>query len=520
MGGDRTGTGLTKEDHTMSRISRRQLLGRSAAVSAAVWAGASLGVSPWLRAAGANDAIRLAVVGVGSRVKGGGMGRGEVRHFRAIPGVRVVALCDVDSANLGPEVEKLQKNHEPAAAYADVRKLLDNKDIDAIVVTTPNHWHALVTVWACQAGKDVYVQKPAAYNIFEGRQMVAAARKYRRIVQCPNVSRSQNGGHEALEYVRQGNLGKIVAIRGLRFGPRGSIGKVSGPQPIPSTVDYNLWCGPAPVEELRRQNLHYDWHWNWAYGNGEMGNWAIHLLDGCRTAAGAGLPRHVISVGGRFGYDDDGQTPNTQIVFYDYQPVPVVFEMRALPKNKSFLKNGGVGKDSWGNDAMDTYQGISVGKVIHCEHGCVVGSTSQHTAFDKQGRQIQVFKPTTPELGRNFIDAVRSRRQNDLAADILDGHLSATLVHMANISHRLGRTMPEHEAGARIQGNKDLAAAYGRMKAHLSANGVDLDKTPATLGAMLTFDSKSERFVGEFSQPANGLVSRPYRRPFEVPQQV
>lgn len=502
----------------MRQVSRRKFLRNSAALSAGLWAGA--GVSPWLRAAGANDAIRMGVVGIGSHVKAGGMGRGEIQHFRGIPGVRVVALCDVDSANLNPEVEKLRQKHEQVAAFADVRKLLDNKDIDAIVVTTPNHWHALVTIWACQAGKDVYVQKPAAYNIFEGRQMVAAARKYNRIVQCPNVSRSPNGGHEALEYVRQGNLGKILAVRGLRFGPRGSIGKVSGPQPAPGTVDYDMWCGPAPVEPLRRQNLHYDWHWNWLYGNGELGNWGIHLLDGCRMAAGGGLPRHVMSIGGRFGYEDDGQTPNTQIVFFDYQPAPIVFEMRGLPRDKSFHMKGGVGKESWGDNCMDTFQGISVGKVIHCEKGYVAGSTSQHTAFDREGRQIKTFQPTTPELGRNFIDAVRSRRAGDLAADILDGHLSAALVHLANISHRLGRTTPQREIAERIQGNKELAEAYERMKSHLSANAVDLDKKPVTLGAILTFDPQSERFIGEFSQQANEFLSRPYRQPFEVPQKV
>ena len=501
----------------MNNTSRRGFLRRSAAASAA-WLGTSFGHVPWLRAAGANEDVRVGVVGIGSRVKAGGMGRGEVRHFRGIPGVRVVAMCDVDSANLGPEVEAAAKRNEKVAAYADVRRLLEDKDIDAIVVTTPNHWHALVTIWACQAGKDVYVQKPASYNIFEGRQMVAAARKYKRIVQCPNGSRSQNGGHEALEYVAQGNLGKILAVRGLRFGPRTSIGKVAGPQPTPKTVDYDLWTGPAPVMPLARQNLHYDWHWNWTYGNGELGNWGIHLLDGCRTAVGGGLPRHAISIAGRFGYDDDGQTPNTQIVYFDYQPAPVLFEVRGLPKAKSFMAKPR--PDSWGKGAMDTYLGISIGKVIHCENGYVVGSTRSHTAFDSDGKRIQDFKPTTPELGHNFIEAVRTRRAEDLAADILDGHLSAVLVHLGNISHRIGRTMSDSDVCERIAGNQELAAAYDRMKAHLSSNGVDLEQTPATLGAMLTFDSDSERFVGEFAEQANQLVSRKYRSPFIVPQEV
>lgn len=500
----------------MPRFTRRRFLQTSAV--AAACAGSRLSPSPWLRAAGANEDIRLGVVGVGSRVKIGGMGRGEVQHFRRIPGVRVVALCDVDSANLGPEVEQFQKRKEAVAAYADVRKLLENPDIDAIVVTTPNHWHALVTIWACQAGKDVYVQKPASYSIWEGRQMVAAARKYNRIVQSPNGSRGQNGGREATDFVAQGKLGKVTSIRGLRFGARTSIGKVSGPQVVPETVDYNLWCGPAPILPLERQNLHYDWHWQWPYGNGELGNWGIHLLDGCRVAAGGGLPRHTISIAGRFGYEDDGQTPNTQIVYYDYDPAPLIFELRGLPKDKSF--HNSTRSDFWGKDAMDTYLGISVGKVIHCENGYVVGSTSAHAAYDGKGEKICGFEPTTPDQGENFIQAVRSRRSEDLVADILDGHLSAALVHLGNISHRIGRAIPDPEIRQRIEGNRELAAAYDRMKAHLLANGIDLDRTPATLGAMLTLDTVAERFTGEFSEQANKLLARDYRPPFVVPQQV
>ena len=430
----------------------------------------------------------------------------------------MVALCDVDSANLGPEVEQFQKRKEPVAAYSDVRKLLENKDIDAIVVTTPNHWHALITIWACQAGKDVYVQKPASYSIWEGRQMVAAARKYNRIVQSPNGSRGQNGGREALEFVAQGKLGKVTTVRGLRFGARTSIGKVTGPQIIPKTIDYDLWSGPAPILPLERQNLHYDWHWQWQYGNGELGNWGIHLLDGCRVAAGGGLPRHTISIAGRFGYEDDGQTPNTQIVYYDYDPAPVIFELRGLPKDKSF--SIAPDPDSWGKDAMDTYLGISVGKVVHCENGYVVGSTASHAAYDLNGEKICTFEPTTPDQGENFIQAVRSRRTGELVADILDGHLSAALVHLGNISYRVGQTMPDRDIRERIAGNRELLAAYDRMKDHLSANGIDLDRKPATLGAMLTLDTTSERFTGEFSEPANELFGRSCRPPFTVPTEV
>ena len=295
---------------------------------------------------------------------------------------------------------------------------------------------------------------------------------------------------------------------------------MSGPQPIPATLDYGLWSGPAAVEPLMRQNLHYDWHWQWLCGSGEMGNWGIHHLDGCRMFLGGGLPRRAICIGGRFGYEDDGQTPNTQLVYFDYEPAPLLSEIHNLPKNKSFLKNAVAGKDSWGKDAMESYSGIQSGKVIHCEQGYVVGTIASHAAFDNRGKKIKEFKSTTPALNHNFIDAVRSRRASDLKADIQEGHLSAVLVHLGNISYRVGKTMPDGEIRQRIEGNKELTAAYQRFKDHLLANGVDFDKTSATLGAMLTFDPDTERFVGEFSQQANQLASRQYRPPFVVPEIV
>jgi predicted dehydrogenase len=499
--------------------SRRCFLKQSA-IAAAAMAGTSLCNAPWLQAVGANDDIRVGIVGIGSRVKIGGKGRQEIKEFSKIPGVRIVALCDVDSANLDPEVEAFSKRNEKVEAYRDVRKLLDSKDIDAIVVTTPDHWHALVTIWACQAGKDVYVQKPAAHNISEGRKMVEAARKYDRIVQCPNGSRNRNGYEQAVAYVRGGQLGKVLGVRHVHFSARTSIGKVSGPQPVPATVDYDLWSGPAEVQPLMRENLHYDWHWQWLCGTGEMGNWGIHHLDGCRMFLGGGLPRHVIALGGRFGYEDDGQTPNTHLVYFDYEPTPLVTEIHNFPKDKSFLKNGVVGKDSWGKNAMGEYQGINSGKVIHCQDGYVVGTVKNHVAFDQKGKKIKEFQSTVPEQSRNFIDVVRSRRRGDLTADIEEGHLSAALIHMGNISYRVGKTTPDGEIAERVAGNRDLAAAYQRMKVHLLANGVNLGKTPIALGPMLTFDRKTEQFVGDFGAQANEYLTRKYRPPFIVPEAV
>jgi predicted dehydrogenase len=496
----------------MRKILRRAFLkGSAAAAAAAAVLGGGVSYDPRSRVLGANEDIRLAVVGVGSTVKIGGKGKQDIRDFRKIPGVRIVALCDVDRANLDPEVEQFNKRGEKVEAYTDVRKLLESKGIDAVTITTPNHWHALVAVWACQAGKDVFVQKPASHNIFEGRKMVEAARKHNRIVQCTSGSRSPTGYKEALDFVRQGGLGKMLYVHGVNYKPRPGIGKVSGPQPIPKSLDYDLWSGPAPVMPLMREYLHYDWHWDWLYGNGDMGNMGIHYMDGCRMAVGQDrLPRHVISIGGRFGYVDDGQTPNTQIVWFDYEPAPIIFEVRGLPKDKSLLR------DSWDSKAMDSYCGMQIGVVVHCENGYVAGNK----AFDKDGKLIQQFKPATPDMNSNFIQAVRSRRAADLVGDILQGHLSAALVHMGNISYRLGKATPGPEIAERVRGRKELASSYERFQAHLEANGIDLGKMPAALGPMLTMDSDAERFTGEFSREANQLVSREYRAPFVVPEKV
>ena len=345
---------------------------------------------PSARILGANDDIRLGVIGVGSRVKIGGMGRNEIAAHLKIPGVRFMALCDCDKANLRPEVEKLRSHNPSIKAYTDLRELLDDKNIDAVIVTTPNHWHALATIWACQAGKDVYVQKPRPI-----RSSKAADGRGGGQVQPhrpgPNGSRERTGFAEALDYVRQGNLGKVLYAHGLNYKPRESIGKVSGPQPIPATLDYDLWCGPADKRPLMRENLHYDWHWDWHYGNGDLGNMGIHYLDGCRWGLGQNaLPRHVISIGGRFGYEDDGQTPNTQIIFFDYDPAPVLFEVRGLPKSKAQRKA------TWRASDMDEYHGMQIATIIRCENGYVANRSSGGTAaYDNSDKLIQKFEPAT-----------------------------------------------------------------------------------------------------------------------------
>src|SRR5215472_15207334 len=324
----------------MTNLNRRQFLKSSLLTTA------SLTLLPRLtyaREIGANDEIRYAVVGFGGR------GQDHIKEMHEVQGARMVALCDVDRNILDRELKKCETRSEKVAGYTDIRKLLANADIDVVTFATPNHWHSLGAIWAVQAGKDVYVEKPVSHNVWEGRQLVNAARKHGRIVQAGTQCRSSSGIAEAIHWLREGHIGKIVRARGLCYKRRPSIGKVDGPQPIPASIDYDLWCGPAPKEPLMRKRLHYDWHWVWPTGNGDIGNQGIHEMDVARWILGVQeLSPRVVSVGGRLGYVDDGTTPNTLIVFHDYQPAPLLFEVRGLPASD-------------GSGKMDNYRGASVG---------------------------------------------------------------------------------------------------------------------------------------------------------------
>jgi len=478
----------------MKRLTRRAFTKNTLA------GGAALALTPYSRVLGANNDIRVAVVGFKSQ------GSNHIKYFSRIPGVRVVALCDVDTAFIDREVKKFKEKNQKVDTYVDVRKLLEDKNIDVIITATPNHWHSLVTVWACQAGKDVYVEKPVSHNIWEGRKMVEAARKHNRIVQAGTQRRSDEGIAAAFEYIKQGKLGRILCARCYYYSPRGPIGKVNGPQPIPESVNYNLWTGPAPIKPLIRKNLHYDWHWQWPYGNGDLGNNGIHFIDTCRWVLGySHLAPRVISFGGKFLWDDDRQTPNTQVAFYDYKPAPIIFEMRNLPHKK-------------GDSAMDvTYRRIRTYMVIECEGGYYAGGW----AYDYNDKKIRQFKVSGGGSHHaNFIKAVRSRKVSDLNADILQGHLSTALCHMGNISYRLGQTASRDDVMDSVKSNKELPDAFERFQEHLLQNVVDVQKTPRILGPWLTMDSNAERFTGEFSDEANKHLSRDYREPFVVPERV
>ncbi len=439
----------------MSTLDRRSFLQSSSRTVISMAAvGLALGARR-SRAAGPNDVVRVGVVGFN--------GRGGSHIDAFLPsggkGTEVGALVDIDEKVLARGVGRVEKDQSrPPAAFTDVRKMLEDKTIDAVSIATPNHWHSLAAIWAVQAGKDVYVEKPLSHNVFEGRKLVEAARKYKRIVQHGTQSRSSGGVREAIEQLRAGVIGKVYMAKGHCFKWRPSIGKVSEPIPVPAGVDYDLWCGPAPMKPIRRQRFHYDWHWQWDYGNGDIGNQGVHEMDIARWGLGVGLPKAVFSDGGRFGYVDDGETPNTQHAIYEYDEGVLQFEVRGLPTNDE--------------------QEVKVGNIFYGSEGYMVVRGGKWLTFMGQGSKPGPSGPTKEARGvdhfLNFVEAVKSRDAATLNAPVEEGHLSSALCHLANISYRLGRK--------------------------------------------LHFDPKTEKFVGD--NEADSLLTRQYRKPYVVPETV
>ena len=503
----------------MTPLTRRRFIKTTALATA----GAALSARAWAQVAGANGDVRVGIIGLN------GKGRDHINFFRALKGVRIVALCDVDTAVLERAVQMARAAGVDAQTHVDARELFARFDIDAVSIATPNHQHAVQAIWAMQAGKDVYLEKPISHDLWEGRQIVAAAVKYSRIVQAGTQSRSSVAIADAIAWVREGNLGKVTAARGICYRRRGSIGKTTGPQPVPATVNYDLWLGPAPMAPLRRARLHYDWHWQWETGNGDLGNQGNHQMDVARRFLGEpGFAPRVFSIGGRFGYDDDGETPNTLVVVQDYAAAPLIFEVRGLPPRATAAggaapsAGGPGGGGRGGGFDMDQYRGVSVGNVIDCEGGYVIVPAQDYStaaAYDRDGKLVKEFKGITSHYA-NFADAVRSRKPADLHAPIREGEVSSGLCHTANVSHLLARGVPAGELREKIKGNAPLAEAFGRMAEHLANNGLDLESRPAALGMPLTLEPSSGRFIGENADAANRHSSREYRAPFVVPPLV
>ncbi|HUG93785.1 MAG TPA: Gfo/Idh/MocA family oxidoreductase [Planctomycetaceae bacterium] len=484
----------------MSNRTRREFLEQSLfAAAAAATAGAVTRrafAEPEESSSSPGEKVRIAVLGVRGR------GQSHLSGFKRRADCEIVAIVDPDEAIGHTQgVEKLEKETgRKPLFYKDVRKALEDPNIDVVSIATPNHWHALAAVWAIQHGKDVYCEKPVSHNVSEGRRIVQAARKHGRIVQTGTQCRSNPANIEAIQFVKSGGIGTVKLARGLCYKRRPGIGP-KGKYDVPASVDYDLWCGPAPVAELTRPKLHYDWHWVWDTGNGDLGNQGIHQMDLCRWGLGVNdLGTGVVSYGGRLGYTDAGETANTQVSIHSFGEKTLVFEVRGLETDK--------------------YYGADVGVIFHGSEGYVVMTRyDRGAAFDPDGNMIKTFTGGDDNLHYdNFVTAVRSRNVTDLNADILEGHLSSALCHLGNISYRLGEDLPASEAAARLPEADENRETFERVGQHLAANGVALESTKLRVGRQLQFDPKEEVFVGPGSKDANPMLSREYRKGFEVPE--
>ena len=443
----------------MSPLDRRQFFRETAAVAAGVAAAQAAGRAvageaepedDAAKKAGPNDVLRVAVIGVRSR------GMEHVAAFNKLSDVKITTICDVDPGVVGKAVESVAAARGTEPKYVqDLRRVFDDKNIDAVSIATPNHWHALAAIWAVQAGKDVYVEKPVSHNVSEGRRTVEAARKYGKIVQAGTQCRSNKGIQDAVAFLRSGKLGDIYMAKGLCYKPRGSIGHKPD-SAAPEGVDFNVWLGPAPERPFNPNRFHYNWHWFWDTGNGDLGNQGIHQMDLARWGLGKSeLPKTVMSGGGRYGYSDDGQTPNTQLVAFEFDDCELQFEVRGLPTNDEMrVKIGDIFYGTEGVLAITSYTDWYTLMGPKMEPGPKGGGGGNHFA--------------------NFVKAVKARDPKILAGDIEEGHLSSAYCHLGNIAYRLGR------------------------KLHVN---------PST-----------ESFVNDAE--ADAMLTRPYRAPFVVPTSV
>ncbi len=404
------------------------------------------------RPASANDTIRVAILGVNGR------GKDHMKGFAGQPNVKVVVLCDPDRKLLEERAGQFgEQYNQTFELEQDLRRVFERQDIDAVSVATPNHWHSLATIWACQAGKDVYVEKPGSHNIWEGRKMVEAAHKYKRIVQHGVQLRSSPALREGVQMLRDGVIGDVYMARGLVFRWRPSIG-TKGPEPVPSYLDYDLWTGPAQMRPFSRRYVHYNWHWHWDYGNGDVGNQGIHETDMCLWGLGVDeLPSKITAMGGKFLWDDDKETPEvlTTLFHYPEQKKLIQFEVR-----------------HWCTNLED---GIGVGNIFYGKEGVML--IHHYTGYEVLLGRKREPGPKRSEGGdhyANFIKAVRSRKASDQHGPVETAHLSSGLAHLGNIAYRLDR--------------------------------------------VLHYDPKAERFKSD--SEADKMLTRDYREPFVVPEKV
>jgi predicted dehydrogenase len=487
-------------------LHRRDFLDRSvAAAVAALASGASTGLaraedSSAQKTVSPNEKVRVAVIGVN------GQGGAHLGEWLKNPGVELVAVCDCDPAAYGRR-EGMFKNLKQKPRYEqDVRKLLEDKTIDAVSIATPNHWHALMAIWAMQAGKDVYVEKPCSHTVHEGRVMTQWARKLGRMCQMGVQSRSMTGMRQTLEFVHSGKLGKISAARAICYRRRDSIGLTGTEAPIPQGLDFDLWCGPAPKIVPKRKRLHYDWHWFYATGGGDITNQNPHELDKARWGLGKQeLPKRVVSLGGRLGYVDDAEVANCQVTVYEWDDALLISDVRGLPIKTPItfgLKHKGF---EGAHNVWYGTEGYAIG----------LGYTAG-VAFDYDGKELGKWSGGEYQAHfANFLKAVRSRDYKDLHLDIEDSHLSSALAHLGNVSYKLGKPVPAGTRPERVVEQKHVAETLASFESYLGEHTIDYDKTKLMLGAPLVIDPKTEL---SSDLEANKLFTREYRKGYELPE--
>ncbi len=489
----------------MRKLNRREFL-YSGAFGALALSG-SLLASPAVLAEPPKDKLRAALLGCGGR------GTFLAGCFPKIQNAELVALCDPDSERVAALCKKT-----PGAKNcgADMRVVFDDPNVDAVMVATCNHWHALAAIWAMQAGKDVYLEKPICLNLWEGEQLAAAAKKYGKLVQVGTELRTDPEHHqEAKNFLRvQKELGEMKSVRISRFAARSGIGKRETPLVPPASVDFNLWLGPAPEGPIYRNSLHYDWHWDWRTGNGETGNWGPHLLDDCRNDVfldEIGAPKRVLSVGARVGYDDAGETPNETAIFYDTGLIPVVFCVSNLP-DKTNPKTAG------------SCAGPSSGYTVFCEGGRYEKQLGSAVAFDEKGEKIRDFPATHEAISsvyhvQNFVDCVLQNAPEKLNAPLKTGVDTAAWHNGANAAHRLGEPYSKKETLDLLGNDETFATALVDLEKHLAAQGIAMNADAFKASRFLELDGTSG-IKGEYADAAKELLTIRYREPFVVPSLV
>jgi predicted dehydrogenase len=483
-------------------VSRRDFAETALTLAAGMLAGArptAAAESTAPRTPGPSDKLRVAVVGVNGR------GNAHLGGFLSHPDCELAAVCDCDPNVFARYEKRFAELPRQPELVTDFRRLLDRKDIDIISIATPNHWHALMSIWAMQAGKDVYVEKPCSHNVEEGRVMVDWARKLGRICQMGAQSRSMPGMRETIEFVKSGRIGKVRVAHALCYKRRKSIGLVDTPAPLPPGLDFDLWAGPAPKIVPIRERLHYDWHWNHLTGNGDLGNQNPHEIDKARWGLGKQeLPTRVVSVGGRLGYIDNGDVANSQVTLFQWDDALLISDVRGLEMKSPATFGLAAGP-------------LAVGNIWWGETGYAVAPKyTSGIAFDYEGNELGRWNGGTDNAHfANFVQAVKSRRHEDLNLDIEDGHLSSALAHLGNVSWTLGETAPPGTRPALAKDERHVLQTFDSFESHLLANLVDFGATAFRLGRELTIDPATERAT---DADANRLFSREYRSGYQLPR--